>query len=73
MKYKELYFYEEGIEKGGVFEHIAARLLENGYSGRIILRAIPNEFVPAASVEASLRKYGLDTESVINDLNGENK
>lgn len=73
MKYKELYFYEEGIEKGGVFEHIAARLLENGYSGSIILKAIPNEFVPAASVEASLKKYGLDTESVINDLNGENK
>lgn len=73
MQYKELYFYEEGVEKGGIFEHIASRLSENGYGGSIILRAIPNEFVPAASVEISLKKYGFDTESVINDLNGENK
>lgn len=64
-KYKKIYFFEEGILSGGIAEHIACRLLEQGYDGSYTVQAIDGEFVPAATIPSALKKYKLDTESMM--------
>ncbi|MBP3705880.1 MAG: 1-deoxy-D-xylulose-5-phosphate synthase [Clostridia bacterium] len=63
-EYKEIHFYEEGIKSGGIAEHFGNILLENGFGGRYIIHAIDNEFVPAAHISSSFKKYGFDTDSI---------
>lgn len=65
QNYKEIYFFEEGILSGGIAEHIGCRLLERGYSGKYSTYAIGNEFVGASTIQSALKKYKLDTESMI--------
>lgn len=65
QNYKEIYFFEEGILSGGIAEHIGCRLLEKGYSGKYSTYAIQNEFVGASTIQSALKKYKLDTESMI--------
>ena len=65
LKYKEIYFFEEGILSGGIAEHIGSRLLQKGYGGKYNVSAINNEFVGASTIQSALKKYKLDTESMI--------
>ncbi|MDO4608468.1 MAG: 1-deoxy-D-xylulose-5-phosphate synthase [Clostridia bacterium] len=65
IRYKEIYFFEEGILAGGIAEHIGCRLLQKGFSGRYNVNAIDGEFVAAATIPSALKKYGLDTKSMI--------
>ena len=65
LKYKEIYFFEEGILSGGIAEHIGSRLLQKGYGGKYSVNAITNEFVGASTIQSALKKYKLDTESMI--------
>ena len=64
-KYKQIYFFEEGIKSGGIAEHVGSRLLEQGYAGGYNVQAIDQEFVPASTIPSALKKYKLDTESMI--------
>ena len=65
MKYKEIYFFEEGVLSGGVAERIGSMLLEKGYNGKYTVNAINNEFVGASSIKSALKKYKLDYESMV--------
>ncbi len=65
LKYKEIYFFEEGILSGGIAEHIGSRLLQNGYDGKYTINAIGNEFVGASTIPSALKKYKLDSLSMI--------
>ncbi len=65
LKYKEIYFFEEGMLSGGIAEHIGCRLLQKGFSGKYNVNAINGEFVAAATIPSALKKYGLDTQSMI--------
>lgn len=62
--FEKIVFFEEGIKSGGIGEHIASRLLEKDFEGKYILNAINGEFVPAASVSSSLKKYNFDIGSI---------
>lgn len=62
--YREIHFFEEGIKSGGIAEHIGERLIENGFVGKYTVHAIDSEFTPSAKTEASLKRYGLDSESM---------
>ena len=64
-RYKEIYFFEEGILSGGIAEHIACRLLKKDFKGKYCVNAINDEFVGASTIQAALKKYKLDTESMI--------
>ena len=64
--YKEIHFFEEGIKSGGIGELIASMLLQKGYKGRYEIHAINGEFVPAASIENSLKNLKLDSVSMLN-------
>ena len=39
-------------------------LEEQGFSGRFIIRAIDDQFVPQASVESALKHLGLDAGNI---------
>jgi len=67
-EYGKIYIYEEGIRQGGIGEHIISRLSDVNYSGSVKLIAIDGEFVPAATVESSYKKYHFDVESIIKKL-----
>lgn len=62
--YNQIHFFEEGIKAGSIAEHLAGMLLESGYTGKYKISAIDSQFVPAASVSCSIKKYGLDTDSM---------
>jgi len=70
-KYKNIFFFEEGIKSGGIGEKLGAKILEADISVSYKVTAINNEFVPAATTKSSLQKYGLDTQSIINTVKGE--
>ena len=61
---KKIYFFEEGVKSAGVGEKFALGLLEKGFDGKFSLTAIPDCFVPQASVASQLKRYGLDKESM---------
>lgn len=68
---KKIFFFEEGIRNGGIGERLGCMLLERGYCGKYMIRAVNNRFVQQASVTELLSIYGLDSESMIKFI-GEN-
>ena len=67
LEYKNILFYEEGIEKGGLGESYCSMLTERGYTGNFKLRGIRN-FVPHASMENSIIRLKLDAKSIYDDV-----
>lgn len=70
-KYKNIHFFEEGIRSGGIGEHIGNRLAENSFNGRYTLHAV-EQFVPAATVSETIKKFGLDSTSMLKALKEDN-
>ncbi len=64
MQAGSVYFFEEGIEAGGIGEHFIAQLIQKGYRGHVFLRGIGDFFVHHASMEESLHDLGLDEQSI---------
>ncbi len=64
-EYKSIFFFEEAIRNGSVSERFGSLLLEKGYKGNYFVTAVDGEFVKQASVESQLKKYGLDTDSMV--------
>ncbi len=62
--YPLVLFAEEGVRQGGIGEHMAAKLLEAGYAGKYIHRAIDENCLPHATVPELRRKTGLDAEAL---------
>lgn len=56
---KCVFFFEEGIEEGGIGERFGFLLSQMNFSGRFYLRAMPG-FISHASVTEILHRHGLD-------------
>lgn len=69
--YKSIHFFEEGLEVGSIGEHIANRLLTVQYCGKYKVHAV-NGFVPAMTVNNTIKKYGLDSTAMIKALQEDN-
>ena len=61
---RQVFFFEEGIQQGGVGEHFDYLLSQNNFYGKYHLRAISG-FVKHASMRQSLRQLGLDDEGMV--------
>ena len=59
-----VFFFEEGMRRGGAGEGFAAELLERGFGGKYSLTAVDDEFVPHASVGRLMEKYSLDARGM---------
>ncbi len=73
MQYDNIVFFEEGMKRGGVGEYFGSVLLEKGFKGRFVHRAIDNRFVSHSAVSAALAKNGLDTKSITDILREVNR
>ena len=60
---ERIFFFEEGIERGGVGERFASMLNRAGYSGSFRLRAVDG-FVPHETMEQALAQLGLSAEGM---------
>ena len=63
--FDEIYFFEEGVKKGGIAEHFAAKLAESGYKGSVKIKALENTFVSQMKVTDAITENGLDYKSII--------
>lgn len=68
--FKEVHFFEESIKNGGIGELCAARLLEDGFSGKYKIHAIDGKFIPCAAVSSAIKLNGLDSESMLKATEG---
>ncbi len=66
---KQIIFFEEGIKTGGTGECFAAMLEEQGINIPFKHICVEDEFVKQASVDSQLKKYHLDKDSVIEEVN----
>lgn len=62
--YDQVLFFEEGSGQGGIGQAFESRLLEIGFRGRSLYRAI-DEFIPACTTSAGFRRTGLDVDGMI--------
>lgn len=79
-RFKNVFFFEEGMLVGGVGENFNYRLSCAGFTGKFHLTAIENEFVAQASVASALRRLNLDAEGMekiitrsVDGFNGQEK
>lgn len=59
---------EENVRSGGMGEHVAAALLEEGIEISLLRAAIPDQFVEHGSVEQLKKVLGLDAESIAEQI-----
>jgi 1-deoxy-D-xylulose-5-phosphate synthase len=67
FRYKHIVIFEESQKSGGIGEHLAAKLLETGFSGTLKIVAV-SSFVPAGTVSSQLAKFNLDRDGVLRIL-----
>ena len=65
---KVVFFFEEGVAYGGIGEHFARLLLEEGYAGKYILKAIENPFFKHDTMMNSLKDLGLTDETMVSEI-----
>ncbi len=68
LKYKNVYFFEEGIKQGGIGQTFENLLYENGFTGHFSLSAFDNCFAEQSTVRQALEKYGLDSASMVKKI-----
>ena len=59
---------EENVRSGGMGEHVAAALLEEGIEISLLRAAIPDQFVEHGGVDQLKRTLGLDAESIAEQI-----
>ena len=70
-KSKNVFFFEESVKTGGIGEIFGCELEMFGADVNYRLIAVEDEFIKQASVDSQLKKYHLDCNSVLNEVNNE--
>ncbi len=68
VDFKKVYFFEEGMETGGIGELFCYELQKRGFSGSYDLTAIKNKFVCQSTVNEALEELNLDCCGIVNKL-----
>lgn len=68
LDYSRVFFYEESIKSGSIGESLADLLLAEGFNKKYYHIAVPDEFIPHASVSSLMKKYKFDTESIVKNI-----
>lgn len=63
-QYSALIFAEEGVRCGGIGEHTAVALLQAGYKGSYVHKAVPETGIDHATVTQLREQFELDAESL---------
>lgn len=65
MSCRLVFFFEEGIRQGGAGERFASLLLERGFAGQYVLRAVDQPFVKHAPMFRALEQLGLNADGIM--------
>lgn len=68
QKAKKVYFFEESVRSGGIGEKFGSMLIENNAEYEFNHICIDDEFIKQASVTSQLKHYGLDTDSIVQEV-----
>lgn len=71
--FKQIYFFEEGIQSGGIAETFSNQLIKRNYTGNYKITAIEDQFVCQASISQSLAALHLDKDGIYSIVSGKNK
>ncbi|MDK2802481.1 MAG: 1-deoxy-D-xylulose-5-phosphate synthase [Oscillospiraceae bacterium] len=63
-KYKKVFFFEEGIQSGGLGEHILYKSFEIGFRNFYKIIAIKDIFIEQGDINFLFKKLGFDAESI---------
>ncbi len=66
--FDRVYFFEEGIEQGGIGETFFMRLRDHGFKGSFELTGIKDRFVPQSTVDEAFADLGLDCAGMVGKL-----
>lgn len=61
---RSVFFFEEGVRRGGIGEHFGYLLQNSGYKGRYYLRAIEDPYIPHAPMFRALESLGLNARGM---------
>ena len=74
-RFKEIWFFEEGVKNGGIARNFSDLLVIRGFRGDYHIKAIGDEFVKQMTVNEALAMLKLDSEGMVEviqkDLNNE--
>ncbi len=59
-----VFFFEEGVQRGGIGEHFSCLLQKEGFSGIFTLRAIQDPYIEHAPMFRALEKLGLNSQGM---------
>ena len=65
LDYDKVIIYDAYSVEGGFPEFLAARLMTEGYKGKVIVKAIPDTFVKHASVQEQKAEFSLLPEDIV--------
>lgn len=68
QKFTHVFFYEETIKSGSIGESFADLLLAGKFNENYYHIAVPDEFIPHASVSSLMKKYNFDTENIVKNI-----
>lgn len=66
MTYKKVVIYDPYSTDKGITESISSYLINHGYKGEVISKAVPNVFVKQGSIKEQRARYKLNVEDIIN-------
>ena len=67
LSYQAILIYDAYGTKEGFADSLLAALCEFGYHGKVVVRAIPNQFVAHASAKEQLSQFGLLPEQILQE------
>ena len=65
MKYGTILIYDSYSTREGFADSLLSALMEEGYRGKVVVRAIPNVFVQHAKLSEQLSEFGLLPEQIV--------
>lgn len=71
LQYDRIYFFEEGIQNGGIAEHFGTMLTNNYYKGNYFIKAIDDKFIQQGTVTSILKNLQLDEMGIFNIIKGD--
>lgn len=67
LDFENILVFEESSQSGAIGEKLGS-LITGKFKGNFEIHAVPNVFVAHASVDSQMKKYGLDSESMENEI-----
>lgn len=67
-KYDLIVTMEENVVTGGFGQQVQSFLNDNGYTGKVLKIAVPDEFVRHGSVSLLFNELGMDAESILEHI-----